>query len=226
MTFARRGNAKPLGKRLSPCAETPNPSGNDFRPPRKCQTARETTFATRGNAKPFRKRLSPGAEMPNHSENDFRLARKCQTTRKKLETHRISPMHELHIRYSAEEKETIVLSVKRSELSIVQALKRLGIPRRTFYNWYQKSATGGVNALRETPCRRQTTWNRIPDHIRQIVVELSLEHPVLTPRKLSVLLLEESQIFVSLSSFYRIHGKPLHPQTQGKIERYHRSMKM
>ena len=42
-------------------------------------------------------------------------------------------MHELYIRYSAEEKETIVLSVKRSELSIVQALKRLGIPRRTFF---------------------------------------------------------------------------------------------
>ena len=91
-------------------------------------------------------------------------------------------MHESYIRYSAEEKETIVLSVKRSELSIVQALKRLGIPRRTFYNWYQKYATGGVNALRETPCRRQTTWNRIPDNIRQIVVELSLEHPELTPR--------------------------------------------
>ena len=85
-------------------------------------------------------------------------------------------MHESYIRYSAEEQETIVLSVKRSELSIVLALKRLGIPRLTFYNWYQKYATGGVNALRETPYRRQTTWNRIPDHIRQIVVELSLEH--------------------------------------------------
>ena len=34
---------------------------------------------------------------------------------KKLETHRINPMHELYIRYSAEEKETIVLTVKRSE---------------------------------------------------------------------------------------------------------------
>ena len=75
-------------------------------------------------------------------------------------------MHELHIRYSAKEKETIVLSVKRSELSIVQALKRLGIPRRTFYNWYKKYAIGGLKALRATHCRAPTTWNRIPDNIQ------------------------------------------------------------
>ena len=47
-------------------------------------------------------------------------------------------MHESYIRYSAEEKESIILTIKRSELSIIQALKRLGIPRRTFYNWYKK----------------------------------------------------------------------------------------
>ena len=35
-TFAMRGNAKPFGKRLSPCAEMPNLSGNDFRHARKC----------------------------------------------------------------------------------------------------------------------------------------------------------------------------------------------
>jgi len=55
MTFAERGNAKPFGKRLSPSAETPNHSGNDFRRARKCQTLREMTFAERGNAKPFGK---------------------------------------------------------------------------------------------------------------------------------------------------------------------------
>ena len=76
MTFAMRGNAKPFGKRLSPCAETPNLSGNDFRHARKRQTFRETTFAMRGNAKPFGKRLSPCAETPNLSGNDFRHARK------------------------------------------------------------------------------------------------------------------------------------------------------
>ena len=52
------------------------------------------------------------------------LVVRYDVVKKKLKTHRISPMHELYIRYSAEEKETIVLSVKRSELSIVQALKR------------------------------------------------------------------------------------------------------
>jgi len=57
---------------------------------------------------------------------------------KKLETHRISPMHEFYTRYSTEEKETIVLTVKRSELSISGALKHLRIPRRTFYNWYKR----------------------------------------------------------------------------------------
>ena len=40
-TFAMRGNAKPFGKRLSPCAEMPNHSGNDFRHAR-----RNTNFIT------------------------------------------------------------------------------------------------------------------------------------------------------------------------------------
>ena len=81
MTFAKRGNTKPFGKRLSPGAEMPNHSGNDFRHARKRQTLRETTFAMRGNAKPFGKRLSPCAEMPNLPGNDFRHARKRQTFR-------------------------------------------------------------------------------------------------------------------------------------------------
>ncbi len=59
-------------------------------------------------------------------------------------------------------------------------------------------------ALGDTHRSGHKTWNRIPDDVRQLVVELSLEHPELTPRELSVLLLEESEIFVSESSFYRI----------------------
>ena len=58
----------------------------------------------------------------------------------------------------SKKKIALWLTIKqRSELSIVQALKRLGIPRRTFYNWYKKYAIGGLNALRTTHCRALTT---------------------------------------------------------------------
>ena len=79
ITFAMRGNYKPFGKWLSPCAEITNHSGNDSRHARKHQTIREITFAKRGNIKPFGKRISPCAGTPNHSGNDFRHARERQT---------------------------------------------------------------------------------------------------------------------------------------------------
>ena len=65
MTLAERGNAKPFGKRLSPTAEMPNHSGNDFRHARKCQTIRETTFAERGNAKPLKSDLREARKRQN-----------------------------------------------------------------------------------------------------------------------------------------------------------------
>ena len=78
MTFAKRGNAKPFGKRLSPSAETSNPSGNDFRHARKCQTFRETTFANRGNAKLFKKSFAGGPQASKPLKSDLREARKHQ----------------------------------------------------------------------------------------------------------------------------------------------------
>ena len=77
-TFAKRGNAKPFGKRLSPTAEMPNPSGNDFRQPRKRQTLRETTFANRGNAKLFKKSFAGGPQASKPLKSHLREARKHQ----------------------------------------------------------------------------------------------------------------------------------------------------
>ena len=59
-------------------AETSNPSGNDFRQARKCQTLRETTFAERGNAKPFGKRFAGGPQASKPLKSDLREARKQQ----------------------------------------------------------------------------------------------------------------------------------------------------
>ena len=78
MTFAMRGNSKLFGKRLSPCAEMPNLSGNDFRRARKCQTIREITFAKRGNAKPFGKLFAGGPQAQNLLKSELREAHKQQ----------------------------------------------------------------------------------------------------------------------------------------------------
>lgn len=108
------------------------------------------------------------------------------------------------MRYTAEEKEEIIRVVKSSEISISEALRYLGIPKRSFYNWYHKYSEGGLEALRGKPSRSLHTWNRIPDTIRALAIELALEHPEITARELSTKLLEASGIFVSESSYYRI----------------------
>jgi transposase InsO family protein len=50
--------------------------------------------------------------------------------------------------------------------------------------------------------RRQ--WNSIPDAERQLVVEVALEHPALSPREVAIKITDEQRIFVSESSVYRI----------------------
>ncbi|WP_255327511.1 transposase [Porphyromonas sp. COT-290 OH860] len=70
---------------------------------------------------------------------------------KKLETLRISSQHQKYMRYTAEEKEEIIRAVKSSEVNISESLRYLGIPKRSFYNWYHKYSVGGLEALRSKP---------------------------------------------------------------------------
>ena len=83
-TFAMRGNAKPFGKQLSPCAEMLNLSGNDFRHARKRQTFRETTFAMRGNAKPFTECFAGAPQASKPLKSDLWEPRKVYKTKKAL----------------------------------------------------------------------------------------------------------------------------------------------
>jgi putative transposase len=107
------------------------------------------------------------------------------------------------MRFSPSEKQEIIQLVDRSELGVTQTLKRLCIHKSTFYNWYRIYLQKGITGL--SPCktsRRQ--WNSIPDAQKQLVVEVALEHPVLSPRELAVKITYEQRVFISESSIYRI----------------------
>lgn len=51
------------------------------------------------------------------------------------------------MRYPASEKLEIIRLVEQSHLPTKQTIDRLGIPRTTFYRWYDKYLLSGVDAL-------------------------------------------------------------------------------
>ena len=90
------------------------------------------------------------------------------------------------MRYPASEKLEIIRLVEGSHLPVRRTLARLGIPRATFYRWYDLYRTGGPEALEDQPSRPKRAWNRIPDAVRGRIVELALAEPELSPRELAV----------------------------------------
>ena len=108
------------------------------------------------------------------------------------------------MRYPASEKMEIIRLVEQSHLPVGQTLERLGIPRATFYRWYDRYVTGGPEALDDRSPRPDRVWNRIPDDIRERIRALALEESALSPRELAVRFTDTESYFVSEASVYRL----------------------
>ena len=108
------------------------------------------------------------------------------------------------MRYPAAEKLEIIRLVEQSHLPVRRTLRHLGIPPATFYRWYERHRSGGPEALADRPSRPDRVWNRIPDAVRQRIVELALAEPELSPRELAVRFTETERYFVSEASVYRL----------------------
>ena len=80
------------------------------------------------------------------------------------------------MRYPASEKLEIIRTVEGSHLPVKQTLDMLGIPRTTFYRWYDRYVDGGFDALADRSPRPGSVWNRIPDVRRDDLIEFALEH--------------------------------------------------
>jgi putative transposase len=108
------------------------------------------------------------------------------------------------MRYPASEKLEIIRLVEQSHLPAKRTIDKLGIPRTTFYRWYDKHLVGGVEALEDRSPKPLRVWNRIPDNVRQQIVDLALEEPELSPRELAVRFTDAQRYFVSEESVYRL----------------------
>ena len=108
------------------------------------------------------------------------------------------------MRYPASEMLEIIQIVEQSHLPAKWMLDRLGIPCTTLYRWYDRYQTGGPKTLEDRSPKPSHVWNRIPDEVRDRVVELALDESELSPRELAVRFTDTNEYFVSESSVYRL----------------------
>ena len=108
------------------------------------------------------------------------------------------------MRRSAAEKMEIIRRVEGTDLPVQATLRQLGVPRSTFYGWYQRYLELGFDGLDDRQPARRAGWNRIPQRIKDQVLELALERTDLSPRELACRFTDEKRYFVSESSVYRL----------------------
>ena len=108
------------------------------------------------------------------------------------------------MRYPASEKLEIIRTVERSHLPVRRTLDKLGIPKTTFYRWYDVYQAFGEAGLEDRTTGPGRVWNRIPDVVRQEIVELALDEPELSSRELAVRFTDTKGYFVSEASVYRV----------------------
>jgi len=78
------------------------------------------------------------------------------------------------MRYPAPEKLEIIRLVEGSHLPTRHTLDKLGIPRNTFYRWYDRYLAGGPEALEDRSPKPSRVWNRIPQPMREKITNLAL----------------------------------------------------
>ena len=108
------------------------------------------------------------------------------------------------MRYPGSEKLEIIRIVEQSHLPAKWTLEKLGIPRTTFYRWYDRYLAHGLSGLEDRSSGPGRIWNRIPDDVRDQIVDLALEEPELSPRELAVTFTDTENYFVSEASVYRV----------------------
>ena len=100
------------------------------------------------------------------------------------------------MRYPGSEKLEIIRLVEQSHLPVRRTLATLGILLMTFYRWYARLQAGPRRWKTSRP-RPRRVWNKIPEEVREQIVELALDEPELSPREVATRFTDVKKYFVS-----------------------------
>ena len=101
------------------------------------------------------------------------------------------------MRSPTSEKLEIIRLVAESHLSARLTPAKLGIPRPTFYRWYDRYLQRGEAGLQDQSPKLKHVWNRMPDEVKRKVVDFALNETELSPRELAVTFTDQESYIVS-----------------------------
>ncbi len=105
---------------------------------------------------------------------------------------------------NADEKMTLIYAVEESGFKITDALRRLGIPRSTYYRWRSKLRREGLIGLRDKKPIPKNQWNAITPVEDKTILEIAEKKPELSSREISFSITDKKDFTVSESTVYRI----------------------
>ena len=105
---------------------------------------------------------------------------------------------------NVDEKLALLLAVEQSGFKVTEALKRLDIPRTTYYRWRSKIRMDGLVGLQDKKPTPKRQWNSLTPDEEEVILEVASSNPELSCREISYFITDNKNFTVSESTVYRL----------------------
>jgi transposase InsO family protein len=104
---------------------------------------------------------------------------------------------------SRDDKMNIIRQIESSQLSALDALEKLDMPKSTYYRWKKKLRNMGSLGLVDNRPHRARTWNQLLPHQEDAILEIAYENPDWVSRQIGLYITDNKDFSVSETTVYR-----------------------
>lgn len=103
-----------------------------------------------------------------------------------------------------DEKLELLRAVEASGFCVAESLRRLDIPKSTYYRWRAKFRKEGRSGLRDKSSKPLSQWNELLPEEKRIILQTARARPEWSSREISFFITDRGDFSVSESSVFRL----------------------